>query len=475
MAEVELAFSTAAEQGRSFRAGELSPVELVRIYLQRIERYAHLNAYITVRAEQALRAAESAEQEFRAGRFRSPLHGVPVAVKDQMMVDGVRMTGGSKVLSANVADRNATVVARLEAAGAIVLGTLNTHEFHYGPTREFPYGLPRNPWDPERSPGGSSSGSAAAVAAGLCTISLGGDTGGSIRGPASFCGVVGLKPTWSRVSRDGVIPLAWSLDCVGPLARSAEDVALALEVIAGADPRDPTSSQEPVDAYGAGLDADLRGLRVAVVDEMVDPRTMSEEAVAATHAAAEVLRGLGASVGRVSIPLLPVTRPLTSVLVNSEAASHHRKWLRSRYLDYDGNSRIGFMVGALFPAGLYVQAERMRSMVRRQVMACFDDHDLLLGPSADVAPLIGTMMGGTPAAPAHGSKTTMPQTQVYNLVGNPAVSVLSGFDQAGLPLGVQMAARHFDEARLLRAASAFERNTPWRGMARPPQAGSPTT
>jgi aspartyl-tRNA(Asn)/glutamyl-tRNA(Gln) amidotransferase subunit A len=279
--------------------------------------------------------------------------------------------------------------------------------------------------------------------------------------------VVGLKPTWSRVSRDGVIPLAWSLDCVGPMGRSTHDVALALEAIAGRDDRDPTSSRERVAAYAAPPDRDLRGLRVGLVDEMVDPDLMSPETLAATHAAVDVLRGLGAEVGRASIPLLATTRPLTSILVMAEAASHHRKWLRDRYLDYDSNTRVGFLTGAILPAGIVGQAERMRTRVTRQVMDAFSTFDVLIGPSGDAAPLLSAMPGRGAPAPALTTKASMPQTQVYNLAGNPAVSLPCGFDEQGLPLGVQLAARHFEEALLLRVAAAYEAATPWRER-RPP-------
>ena len=458
----DLAFADAVDQAAWLRAGG-SSVALVRSYLERIERHdPHLRSFITVTGERALRAAERADAELRAGRDRSALHGIPFAVKDQMLVDGVRLTGGSRVLSDVTGDRTASAVARLEAAGAVFLGTLNTHEFHAGPTRDFPFGAARNPWDTERSPGASSSGPAAAVAAGLVSFSLGGDTGGSIRGPAAFCNLVGLKPTWGRVSRDGVIPLAWSLDCVGPLARSTRDVAAILRVTAGPDQRDPTASHASVDDYAAHLGAaDLRGVRIGVIDEMMDEGGVSADALTATRAALDVLRELGATVTHVSLPLLSVAQQVCSALVLAEAASHHRRWLRERYLDYDVNTRVGFLAGAVTPAFVAAHAGRMRTAIAQQLMALLEDVDVLAGPAADAAHRLDTpRRRGADQGPAGTPATPLPQA--YNLAGVPSLSVPCGFDPAGLPLGLQLASRHFDEATLLRVADAYERAMPWR-------------
>jgi aspartyl-tRNA(Asn)/glutamyl-tRNA(Gln) amidotransferase subunit A len=271
----DLAFLSLNEQAELIHTGKLSPVTLVEAYLGRIERHnASLKAFTPIEAEAALATAKVAEAEIQAGNQRSALHGIPFAVKDQILIQGVLVTGGSKVLTDHIGQHDATVKARLKEAGAILLGTLNTHEFHMGPTRDFPFGTPINPWNLDRATGGSSSGSAAAVAAGLCTFSLGGDTSGSIRGPAAYCGTVGLKATWSRVSRNGVFPLAWTLDCVGPLTRASRDAALVLQVLAGRDPLDPTSSNEPVADYAAGLTDNLEGIRVGVVEELMnEPQT----------------------------------------------------------------------------------------------------------------------------------------------------------------------------------------------------------
>ena len=462
-ADADLTFADAHDQGAYLRAGG-SAVTLTRSSLERAERLdPHLRAFITLTPERALAAAERADAELRVGRVRSPLHGIPFAVKDQMHVDGVRLTGGSRVLRDAVGARTATVVARLEAAGAVFLGTLNTHEFHAGPTRDFPYGAARNPWDTERSPGASSSGSAAAVAAGLCTFSLGGDTGGSIRGPAAFCNLVGLKPTWGRISRDGVIPLAWSLDCVGPLARSTRDVAAILTIAAGPDERDPTASHARVDDYAAHLGAsDLRGVRIGVIEEMMDEGGVSVDALASTRAALEVLRDLGASVTTVSLPLLGVAQQVCSALVLAEAASFHRRWLVQRYHDYDTNTRVGFLAGAVTPALVAAHAGRIRTAIAKQLTALFDRVDVLAGPAADAAHRLDQPRRRG-ADRADGGKPATPLPQAYNLAGIPSLSVPCGFDPNGLPLGLQLATRHFDEVTLLRVADAYERAMPWRG------------
>ncbi len=379
----DLAFLPLSEQTERIGHGELSPVELTEIYLERIARHGDaLKAFITVLADDALVAAREAESEIRSGNRRSPLHGIPFAVKDQMLIAGVRVTGGSRSLADHVADRDATVVARLKEAGAVLLGTLNTHEFHMGPTRDFPFGTPRNPWNPERTTGGSSSGSAAAVAAGLCTFSLGGDTTGSIRGPAAYCGVVGLKATWSRVSRDGVFPLAWSLDYVGPLTRTALDAALVLRVLAGHDPHDPTSSSEPVPNYAGALTGDLEGITIGVVEEMMTPPHTGTEARTAVEGALEVLRGLGAKVRGVRLPLMDASKYITSPLVLPDAVGFHRPWLLEHYDAYDVNTRVRLMVGAALPAGMAAQAERARITVTREVLEVLEGVDVLVGAAA---------------------------------------------------------------------------------------------
>jgi len=457
MSEPRLPFSGIAELGRLYRSGAASPVDVVEAQLARIGEHAGLNAFITVTAAAARARARDAEAEFSAGRFRSPLHGVPFAVKDQMLLAGAPLTAGSRVAAFQVAeaDSSATAVARLEEAGAIPLGTLNTHELHLGGTVAFPYGRPRNPGDPQRTPGSSSSGSAAAVAAGLCTFSLGSDTGGSIRGPAAYCGVVGLKPTWSRISRYGVVPLSSTLDTVGTITRTALDAALLLEVLAGPDPLDPTCDTRPADTYAESGSGSLAGVRIGVVEEMLDPAFSDEAAVALLKERLTVFEQLGAEVGTASLPLLATSRLVTDVIVAAEAASSHYGPLRAEYRNYDVNTRATLAVGALLPADVLVQAQRMRTLIAEQVLGCLAEFDVLAGPAANAAPRWEELLHREPVPVREDHLASVPLTQIYNLVGNPALSVPAGTTGDGLPLGIQLAAAPWQEALLLRTAGAF--------------------
>ena len=449
-------FGSASEHARAFRTGTYSPLDLAEACLARIERLdPSLRSFIAVTRERALGEAARATVEIASGGERSPLHGIPYAVKDQMSVAGCRLTAGSRVLDDRVEDRDATVVARLADAGAVLLGTLNTHEFHMGPTRSFPFGVPRNPWHLDHSPGASSSGSGAAVAAGLCTFTLGGDTGGSIRGPAALCGVVGLKATWGRVSRAGVVPLAPSLDCIGPLAARVEDVALALETLAGADPDDSTSSLEAVDAYAADDGRDVGGARVGLVEELLDPAVLGADAVAATYEAVDVLRSLGVHVETIRLPLVKVAPGVSRAVLSSEAFGYHRQMLQRRYAAYDANTRIGLATAAALPTGVVSMAFRMRTLIASQVSAALTQFDALLGSAGRSAPRIESAAQPTAARPMP------PQWQAFNLSGHPAISVPSRLGEDGLPLGVQFAGRHFGERSLLGLARAFERSNGW--------------
>ncbi len=475
MLDERFAFMSMTEQGRMIRAGDLSPVKLVELYLERIELYnAKLNSYITVAAESALARARRAEEEIAAGEYLGPLHGIPVAVKDQMQIQGMRVTGGSKVYANHVGSRDATVVARLRAAGAVLMGTLNTHEFHMGPTVNFPYGTPRNPWNLERNPGGSSSGSATALAAGLVSAALGGDTGGSIRGPATACGVVGFKPTWSRVSRDGVFPLAWTLDCVGPMARTVEDAATVLEVIAGRDPRDPTTSSRPVPNYSQQVhDTSLEGLRVAVVKEMYSDDITGPHALAAVTRAIEFFEAQGALVSEVSLPLMRETRFVSPGLTKPEAASYHRRNLLERYMDFDYNTRVSSMVGTILPAGLASLAQRARVVIGKQVLDALENVDVLIGAGSagGAVPIVDRPPIKTKAEALEKiygiGKAAGQYTRAFSLAGTPAMTVPAGFDDENLPVSLHIAGRLFDESTVLRVGHAFQSATDWHGR-RPP-------
>lgn len=466
-----VAFLSGCEQAELMERGELTSRALVELYLARIEAHdGNLKSFITVCGREALEAADVADAERAAGAVRGPLHGLPFAVKDQFQVRGVVVTGGSRSLAGKVAQEDATVISRLRAAGAVFLGTLNTHEFHWGPTQEFPYGTPRNPWNTDRDPGGSSSGSASSVAAGFCTFSLGGDTGGSIRAPAALCGVVGLKATWGRVPRHGVFPLAWSLDCVGPITRSVVDAAAVLEIIAGADPNDPSATMRAVPRYHRTLDGGIAGTRIGVVEDMLTERMVGSEARAAFEEAIRVLEGLGARVTRVAIPKVSDTRFVIPLLIDAEAYSYHRPGLLRDYSSYDVNTRVSAMVGAAMPAGVVAQAQRARQAVSREVLAALEGVDILASPGSP---------GGAPLSRKRGPVRSRKEaeekifgvgtsagqlTRVFSLSGNPAVTIPCGFDVDGMPLSLQLAGRHFGEADMLRVAHAYESATAWRSL-----------
>lgn len=472
MSNDDVALLTIREQAHLIQSRQLSAVELTTIYLSRIERLDDkLHAFNTVLAEEALAAAREADKDIAAGRYRGPLHGIPIAAKDQMNIRGTPNTGGSRVYLCNVATEDATVIARLRGAGAVILGTLATHEFHMGTTLRFLKAYPANPWDLSRTPGGSSAGSGSSVAAGLVSGSLGGDTGGSIRGPASFNNIAGLRPTWSLLSRAGIFTLAWSMDTAGPLARSAEDCALMLQAMAGYDPRDPTSNSDPVPDYTAALADGVRGLRIGVVDEMLEE--IEHDTLKAVEAGVDVLRRLGARIERISMPLVKKVGPVHSAIVDSEAASYHRgTLLQGRYSDYDYNTRVRLMVGTALPSALTTLAMRARAALAANMRDMFERYMLLVGPtSSGGATPIPTETGIHSkedaarklswSASAGGAGTASAARHAFSLTGSPAISIPCGFDAKGLPLGMQLGARRFGETTLFQVACAYQQATDW--------------
>ena len=448
-----------AEAAAAIRAGELSPVELTDALLDRIDRLEpRLNAFITL-------TADAAQAEARAAGDGTgpdgPLRGVPLALKDLFDTAGVRTTAGTKILAERVPERDATVVERLRAAGAVFLGKLNMHEWAYGVSNINPhYGPARNPWDTSRVPGGSSGGSGVAVAAGMCLGTLGSDTGGSIRIPSSLCGIAGLKPTYGRVSRAGAIPLSWSMDHVGPMARTVRDCAVLLGVIAGHDPRDPASADEPVGDYLAGLEDGAGGLRIGLprryLFEQVDGQVL-----AAVERAAEILRDEGAEVRDVEIEGIELAGQAGATVLVSEAAAYHQKNLRERPDDYGEDVRQRLLTGELYPATAYINAQRLRGVLRDAFLHTLTDVDILLAPATPItAPPIE---GFGSDQRANLTRFTTP----INLVGLPTLALPCGFDGAGLPIGMQLIGRTFDEALVLRAGRAYERVTEWHTR-RPP-------
>lgn len=455
---IEPGLRTIADTAPRIARREVSPVTLVEEALARIERLEpRLNAFITVLADDAARQAEQAAAEIAAGHYRGPLHGVPVSLKDLFLTRGIRTTAGSRLLANYLPDRDATVVARLRDAGAIVIGKNNMLEFAYGEVSP-DYGPSRNPWHTAYSASGSSSGSAVAVAAGLGFASLGSDTGGSIRLPAAYCGIVGLKPTYGLVSRAGVLPLSWSLDHVGPLTRTVRDCALVLEAIAGHDPADPTSAPGKPPPYSAGLGELPRGLTAGVVephdDDRVTPEVRDQLEVAAEH-----LRDLGFNVRPVALPYAKeATRTLLAILY-PEASSYHAPWLRDRATEYSDNTRERLELGALLPATSYLRARRARRVIVAAYRELFEKIDVLLTPPG---PTAANRLDAPPEAPVDvGGDRMGPLIRFsgpFDLTGYPALALPAGQNADGLPLAVQLVTPPFTEELLLQVARALEQS-----------------
>jgi aspartyl-tRNA(Asn)/glutamyl-tRNA(Gln) amidotransferase subunit A len=448
----DLAFLSLGALGRLIDERRVSPVDVVRALLDRIARdNDRLAAYITVCGEAAVASARRAEQEIAHGRRRGPLHGLPIAHKDISLTRGVRTTAHSRLLVEDVPDHDATHVRRLAEAGMILLGKTNTTEFACG-TMEL-FGIARNPWDRGRYTGGSSAGSAGALAAGLAVAATGSDTGGSIRVPAAFCGVVGVKPTYGRVSRYGLIPLAWSMDHVGPMARTVADCALLLNAMAGYDPLDPTSARVPVPDFTDGLDGGLPGIVVGVPRQHfydgLDP-----EVDTAVRAALRHLEVEGAHLEPVDVPLAAELAGAGGILLMSEAAGWHAERLRSRAAEYGNRTRRRILAGACYTTLEYAEAVRIRTAWCREIGRVMERVQAVVTPTLPHAAFpVETQLAGPP--------DTSWGTRHFNLSGHPALTLPCGFTAAGLPIGLQFAGRFFDEATLFRIAHAYEQATPW--------------
>lgn len=449
----DLCYLSLAELAGRIWAKDLSPVQATEAVLERIERLnPRLNAYLTVMADQALAEARAAEDEIASGNYRGPLHGVPVGVKDLCETKGVRTTAGSKILGGWVPDRDATVITKLRQAGAVIVGKTHLHEWAFGALgTNAHYGPARNPWDTERITGGSSSGSGAAVAAGLCFAALGSDTGGSIRMPASLCGIAGIKPTYGRVSLRGVVPLAWSLDHVGPMARTVRDCALVLEAIAGHDPDDPSSVDAPVERWSEALDGGVEGLRVGVPTPYAFDETEPDVAMLFGKAL-DTLRALGVEVRELDLPVLQQYWGAASTVLLSEAAAYHKEHIEQRPQDLGADVRLRIQWGLDLKATDYVLAARARDEARRTADdALLADVDLLAMPSTRIAAVTFDSIASDD--PTLGLTRF---TAAFDLTGQPAMSVPCGFTDDGLPVGLQLVGRSFDERTVLRAAHAFE-------------------
>jgi aspartyl-tRNA(Asn)/glutamyl-tRNA(Gln) amidotransferase subunit A len=456
---------SATEIVQAYAAKTLSPVELVTALLTRIEALdPKLNAFIRLDAEAAMQAATQATAEIAAGRSRGPLHGVPVGIKDIIDVAGLPTTAHSKILVNNIAKADAVVVQKLRQAGAIIMGKLSTHEFAIGgPSFDLPFPPARNPWNREHHPGGSSSGSGAGVAAGLFPLALGTDTGGSVRNPASACGIVGVKATYGLVSRRGVFPLAYSLDHVGTMARTVADAAALLDAIMGHDPADPTSVSRPVASPGRDLKRDIRGLRIGYVRHFHEVDMPADRQVAAAlDGVATALAAEGATVDPIVLPDLNAFSAVNRFILQAEAWAVHGAWLRTRPQDYGQSARRRLLAGAFLRAEDYLRAQRLRTQMIAAVEKAFAGVDILVTASAMDPPC--RIDDDAAIARTYPRQARTP----FNVTGHPAIAMMSGLSADGLPLSVQFVGRYFDEATLLQVAASWERIGGWQ-TCHPPQ------
>jgi len=453
-------FLTIAEAARLIEKKDLSPTELVDSRLDRIARLdGRLHSFIRVLADDARAAARAAEAEIAAGKYRGPLHGIPIGLKDIYETAGVATTGHSKVMQDHVPKADGFAVARLRQAGAIIMGKLATHEFALGgPSFDLPWPPARNPWDTSRFTGGSSSGTGASVAAGLVLGGTGSDTGGSIRGPAAYCGIAGIKPTYGLCSRMGVLPLAFSLDHAGPMAWNAEDCAIMLQAMAGHDPADPASANRSIPDYRAALGGGVKGLRIGLVRHFHERDNPANAATRAAIAeAAKTFDTLGCSVREVTLSPLADWAACGVTIMLAEAYAIHEANLRTRFADYGEIFRDRMALAGLITGADYIQALRRRRELVDELDRTMADLDLVMTAAApSEAPPID-------AVPKFGIMQLPSLTMPFNVTGSPAMSVCCGFGDGGLPLSFQIVGKRFDDATVLRAAHAYEEATPWRG------------
>ncbi|PZC48700.1 MAG: aspartyl-tRNA(Asn)/glutamyl-tRNA(Gln) amidotransferase subunit A [Chloroflexi bacterium] len=463
MTAQDLANLSIAELSGFLERRELSPVEVTKAALQRAEALnPQLNAFISVQAEAALSAARQAEEEIGNGRYCGPLHGIPMAVKDLYYTAGITTTCGSAAFADFVPDVDATVVTRLRGAGAVLLGKLNMNEIALGTTGlNKHFGAARNPWNTDHMPGGSSSGSGVAVAAGMVYGAVGSDTGGSIRIPSALCGITGLKPTYGLVSLQGALPLSWSLDHGGPMARTTEDCALLLQAMAAFDPGYDASIRGPDVDYKQSLRTDLKGVRLGVVDDPLFQQA-DEEVLAAFKGALRVMEGLGATVEEVSIPYLRHGPDIGPTILTAEAAAYHAPFLRERSHLYDPEVLARLESGFAIPATAYVHAQRVRRILEQQMTDALQNVEAIVAPTTQVPapPLDGRVVtiGGKEQDSRRFLANLM---RPFNLTGQPALAVPSGFSSEGLPLSIQIAGRYLEDASVLAIGHAYQSATDW--------------
>jgi aspartyl-tRNA(Asn)/glutamyl-tRNA(Gln) amidotransferase subunit A len=453
-----------AEMGRMLRAGTVSAEQLARDALARIAaRDSALHAFVLVTDDRALADARRADDELKSGRDRGPFHGIPYALKDIYDTAGIRTTCHSKLRVDHVPKEDSVAAARLRQAGGVLLGKLATHEFAIGgPSFDLPFPPARNPWNPDHITGGSSSGSGTAIASRMVRMAMGSDTGGSIRGPAAWCGTVGIKPTYGRVSRRGVFPLSWTLDHIGPLARSVEDAAITLQVLAGHDSRDPASADVPVPEYGADLGKGVAGLRIGIPRAFfATAKATTQEVLAGIDRTAAQLRAAGAVVEDVVLPDYALFAAVGRVIMMAEAFAIHEADMQTRLLDYGEITAGRFVLGAAITAADFIHALRARRELTDAVNAALSRYDALLTLSAlSTAPRFDQ--------PTDALSSASPiQTIPFNVTGHPAMSVPTGLGASGLPIGVQIVGRPFDEAMVFRVGRAVEQLSGWESVSLP--------
>ena len=455
----KLNFLTIREASELLRRRELSPVELTRAMLDRIDATDdRLHSFVTLLRDEALEQARTAEAEILSGGYKGPLHGIPIALKDLYDTAGIRTASGSRVDLDRVPTEDCTAYARLKAAGTVLLGKLAMHEFALGgPDWTTPFEPARNPWNLDHITGGSSSGSGSSVASGQAMGALGSCTGGSIRGPASLCGIVGLKATYGRVSRAGVVTLSWSQDHAGPMTWTVEDSAYMLQAMAGHDPKDPTTSTAPVPDYSRSLREDVKGITIGVPRHFFfsDDPHVNPEVVATVEKGLEALQELGANLEEVTIPSLEYVRPANTVIMLSEAYAYHEPNLKTRPQDFGEIVRGRFRIGGMFSASDYLQAQRCRQWIKREVADVMRRVDLLVTPT--MTQPAAAFEGYDPASTVRGPSFTAP----FNVTGLPAISVPCGFTASGLPVGMQIVGKPFDEPAVLQAAYTYQQYARW--------------
>jgi aspartyl-tRNA(Asn)/glutamyl-tRNA(Gln) amidotransferase subunit A len=463
----DLPFLSISELSYYIYKKDVSPVEVVEAHLDRIDKLdSKLHAFITVCREDALKAARKAEEDISRGIYKGPIHGIPLGAKDQWWAKGVLTTCGSTILNNFVPNEDATVIDKLKEAGGILLGKTNMTEFAMGYTQHYPYGTPRNPWNLDHMPGGSSAGSGSAPAAFLCPAALGEDTAGSIRGPASYCGIVGLRPSVGRVSRYGLIGSSYSMDVIGPLARTVKDTALVLEAIAGHDPKDKYTWKAPVPTYSSMLDGNINGQRIGIITDMMDAPSLEPEVRAAVRTAATVLEEIGAKVSEVSFPFISNAGSIASPIYMVEGAANQWDNLTKRPDEYERNMRLTYFTSALIPAQTYYKAQRLRELFRVGFLKLFEKYDAILYPTqpTPAMKIIETGGFGTKDSVLADLRGRRAFGNAANLVGSPSLSVPCGFSKSMLPIGMQLIGKPMEEETILKIGHAYEKATEWHTM-----------